>query len=519
MTDPEPQLRAAAMTLTWHLAEHLPNAFLGDASQGSRSLRRLPPRIDPTFAQVYLLQCKLLPVATRLAEDRAPTVRLAVAAQCDRLCNAIGDHWNSVVIDLLQALLGDTDENVRSEAVLCVPRLAETVLVCTSPDGVGGVSVLDALLPVSVKLLNDPSPNVRISLATSAGELLTLLVGLETLHEIMPPSPTHDQFSNLNDPTRSNKKHVDETLIPLLQNLLHDPEPEVTSSALRAVSNASRGNVREIRVRQNSRILDDDMSLSSFQSHASSERKEPVFIPVLSEEQVMRLLPTLSDLAKNRQWRVRQGAVEIVPALLGCTKKLEIRSEVAQLCFRLMNDKVDAVRRTAAECLCLSGGGLGNHGDESAAEWIESIVIPHIRDCSMSSDSKQRILSLKMIDVIMTSGICPARRRVSKIDGSGLEKSSPHQVMSDVAFTLARDAVANVRLNFGRVACSIVPVIDEDEIGLWTKALCGQIEAEEQREGGGDRDVLFFAAKAMLRVRDREKDDMSLPSVLDGSNR
>lgn len=87
MTDPEPQLRAAAMTLTWHLAEHLPNAFLGDASKGSRSLRRLPPRTDPTFMDVYLLQCKLLPVASNLAEDKMPSVRLSVAAQCDRFCN------------------------------------------------------------------------------------------------------------------------------------------------------------------------------------------------------------------------------------------------------------------------------------------------------------------------------------------------------------------------------------------------------------------------------------------------
>ena len=35
MTDPEPLLRSAAMTLTWHLAEHFPNVFLGDASKGS----------------------------------------------------------------------------------------------------------------------------------------------------------------------------------------------------------------------------------------------------------------------------------------------------------------------------------------------------------------------------------------------------------------------------------------------------------------------------------------------------
>ena len=175
MTDPEPQLRAAAMTLTWHLSEHLPNAFLGDASEGSRSLRRLPSRSDPTFAEVYLLQCKLLPVATRLAEDRAPSVRLAVAAQCDRLCNSLGEHWYSVILDVLQALLGDVDENVRGEAILCVPRLAEIVLVTSKPER-AGVRVLEALLPVSLKLLNGHSPNGRVALATAAGDLLRLLV-------------------------------------------------------------------------------------------------------------------------------------------------------------------------------------------------------------------------------------------------------------------------------------------------------------------------------------------------------
>jgi hypothetical protein len=145
MTDPEPQLRAAAMTLTWHLAEHLPNAFLGDASKGSRSLRRLPPRTDPTFMDVYLLQCKLLPVASNLAEDKMPSVRLSVAAQCDRLCSAMGEHWFSVIIDLLQALLSDADERVRSEAVLCMPRLVESVVVGTSKGQT--ITVLESLQP------------------------------------------------------------------------------------------------------------------------------------------------------------------------------------------------------------------------------------------------------------------------------------------------------------------------------------------------------------------------------------
>lgn len=510
MTHPEPQLRAAAMTLTWHLSEHLPNAFLGDASEGSRSLRRLPPRSDPTFAEVYLLQCKLLPVATRLAEDRAPSVRLAVAAQCDRLCNSLGEHWYSVILDVLHALLGDMDENVRGEAILCVPRMAEIVLMTSTPER-ASVGVLEAFLPVLVKLLNDPSSNVRVALATAAGDLLTLLVGLQSLHEISPPS-AHDQLSELTEKT--NKKHVDDTLIPLLQNLLNDSEPEVTSAALRAVTNASRGNVREIRTRRNSRVVDDDtLSISSYQSHTSLERKDPVFIPVLSEEQVMRLLPTLTGLANSRQWRVRQGAVEIVPALLGCTSKLEIRSVVAQLCFRLMDDKVDAVRRTAAECLCLSGGGLGSHGEESAGEWVNAIVIPHVLHCSKSPDSKQRLLSLKMIEVIIANGICPARRRTLRQDSS----DPPRLELLKIAISLSLDSVANVRLNFGRLVYSVVLLVDDEEVAALTNALNEQMNAEQERERGGDRDVLFFASQAI--TRSKEKDEVSLASLQVGSDR
>ena len=506
MTDPEPQLRSAAMTLTWHLAEHLPNAFLGDASQGSRSLRRLPSRTDPTFAEVYLLQCKLLPVATRLAEDRSPSVRLAVAAQCDRLCNALGEHWSSVIIDVLQALLGDSDERVRSEAILCVPRLVESVLVSSSSGPAdGGFGVLQALLPVSIKLQKDSCATVRIALATSAGELLTLLVGLDGLEEI----PTHcnsgesSAGSDESGVTRRYKKYVDETLIPLVQQLLHDSDPEVTSSALRAVTNASRGTVREWRSRRNSAEGEDDsLSHSSFHSFTSVEKKEPVFIPVLSEPQVLRLLPTLTGLANSRQWRVRQGAVEIVPALLGCTNKLETRSEIARLCIHLMSDRVDAVRRTAAECLCLGGGSLGSHGQDISGEWISSIVIPHIRACGNSDDSKQRLLSLKMIEVMLLNGVCTPTS-MPPSDGGNVDESptSPIRELLQVAISLSSDRVANVRLNVGRVIGNAIHVFDDADVLLLTKALEQQIEDEEKDTERNDRDVIFFARSAIERAQ------------------
>jgi HEAT repeat protein len=512
MTDPEPLLRSAAMTLTWHLAEHLPNAFLGDASKGSRYLRRLPHRDDPIFADVYLLQCKILPVATRLAEDRAPQVRLAVAAQCDRLCDALGDHWSSVIIDVLVALLSDSDERVRSEGVLCVPRLADIVLL-SSPPGVipaGESSILDALIPAAARLQKDPSAAVRVALATAAGELLTLLVGLQRTQP--PPSAGESSDEAPSGPVsiRYQKRHVDERLIPLVQKLLHDPDPEVTSSALRAVTNASRGTAaREMRQREDTDD-DDCKSLASMQSHASIEKQDPVFIPVLSEEQVLRLLPTLSELANSKQWRVRQSAVEIVPALLGCTTKFETRAEIATLCVRLSRDKVDAVRRTAAECLCLGGGSLGSHGEDVSGEWITALVIPQIQTCAKHSDYKQRLLCLKMVEVILMNGVCPAKWKDEEANASG--KNTPLRELLKVTLSLATDNIPNVRLNVGRALLNVLHIFDEEECRVIKYALLQQMKAEKAKGDHTDRDVIFYGTKCLQKVRHRLEQDNSLSS-------
>ncbi len=508
MTDPEPQLRAAAMTLTWHLAEHLPNAFLGDASEGSRSIQRLPSRSDPKFTEVHLLQCKLWPVATRLAEDSAGSVRLAVAAQCDRLAGALGEHWNSVIIDLLQELLGDQDHKVRGEAVMCIPRLAESVLSAESNIAGQDLSVLESLLPVALKLQKD-TIDVRMCLAAASGELLSFLVWL--YHHTEESSVTND--SGHDGPIQ--KKYIDDTLIPLLQALLHDPEPEVTSAALRAVTNASRGHARE----SSSRFEDDSVSLSSHQSHLI-EKRDPVFRPVLSEDQVLRLVPTLAKLSASSQWRVRQSAVEIVPALLGCTHELETRSEIAQLCVKLMGDSVDAVRKSAAECLCLGGSNLGSNKSDEADEWLSAVVMPHLEGCRDSTSSKQRLLSLKMVEMILIN-IARWDANVPILKEVNSSRSDPHKEPTlslisralELASTLSDDRVVNVRLNVGRTFGNVLSVLnDDDDLEFVISTLEAQIESEKSRDNGGDRDVLYFARKsiALAKERIRHLDDVSI---------
>lgn len=507
MTDPEPQLRAAAMTLTWHLAEHLPNAFLGDARKGSRSRSRLPARTDPMFAEVYLLQCKLLPVATRLAEDRSASVRIAVAAQCDRLCSALGDHWFAVIIDLLQALLGDSDERVRAEAVLCLPRLVENVLTGVAErNSKRGVSVLESLLPHMLKLAKDPSSSVRAALATSSGELLTLLVGLSMVSEsdIHTGEGMSSGLQTVNTEFKEHLRHVDEMLIPLAQQLLNDKDVEVTSAALRAVSNASRGDVKELRSRLPQRYNIAHVQMNSARDlnvPQSPMRKEhpPVVVPVLSEGQIMRLLPTLTDLSSSSLWRVRQSAVEVVPALLGCTQRLETRTAIAQLCVTLMGDSVDAVRRTAAECLCLGGGSLGGNG---GGEWLREIVIPIVKQCRDNELSKQRLLCLKMIEVLIRKQVCACSEASSSRSLTDSPEKSPLRVLLEVAASLSCDKTVNVRLNVGRV---LGDVIDEcssqDNIDFISRTLEELILSESSREDGGDRDVLYFAKSALEKAQ------------------
>jgi hypothetical protein len=398
---------------------------------------------------------------------------------------------------------------------MCVPRLADIVLL-SSPAGVipaGESSVLDALLPAAIKLQKDPTSAVRISLATAAGELLTLLVGLQRAED-----QPKDQSNNVGPVSiRYEKRHVDERMIPLVQKLLHDPDPEVTSSALRAVTNASRGASREIRPRFDTED-DDSKSIASIQSHttaSSVEKKDPVFMPVLSEEQVLRLLPTLSDLANSKQWRVRQSAVEIVPALLGCTDKFETRAEIASMCIRLSNDRVDAVRKTAAECLCLGGSSLGSHGEDASGEWITALVIPQVQACAKNADYRQRLLCLKMVEVILLNDVCPAKWKDEAANAEG--KNTPLRELLKLTLSLADDRIANVRLNVGRVLCSVIHVFAEDECRVIKYAMLQQLKKEKTVEGRQDRDVNYFATKCLEKVRSKIHGEIDHGSELENS--
>merc|ERR1711865_1160428 len=101
---------------------------------------------------------------------------------------------------------------------------------------------------------------------------------------------------------------------------------------------------------------------------------------------------------------------------------------------------------------------------------IATIVIPHVRKCAMHTNAKQRLLSLKMIEVILLNGACPAKW----IGGDDEDKrlsDSPMRELAVIALSMANDKVPNVRLNVGRILESAIYVFEEDALAFIKEVL------------------------------------------------
>ncbi len=133
---------------------------------------------------------------------------------------------------------------------------------------------------------------------------------------------------------------------------------------------------------------------------------------------------------------------------------------------------------------------------------MKTVVMPHLQECRDSDSSKQRLLSLKMVEIILVNGLCHSgskiQRHVSVITTTnGDQQSSLVREMLEIVESLSNDDIVNVRLNVGRILCNVICVIDEDDLEFVIKLVTDQILKEETRgPSGGDRDVVFFAVKA-----------------------
>jgi hypothetical protein len=115
-----------------------------------------------------------------------------------------------------------------------------------------------------------------------------------------------------------------------------------------------------------------------------------------------------------------------------------------------------------------------------------------------------------MVELIFLNGVCPNKRKVLPADaGSERTECSPLRELLEITLSLCDDRIANVRLNVGRMLANVMNAFDEEEMIFIKETLLAQIGNEENREGGQDRDVLYFATKCVERIQ-RRLDEISL---------
>jgi hypothetical protein len=112
------------------------------------------------------------------------------------------------------------------------------------------------------------------------------------------------------------------------------------------------------------------------------------------------------------------------------------------------------------------------------------------------------MLSLKMIEVMLSNEVGTVVSLSSSFGGE-TNQESPVKELLEVAMSLSSDRVANVRLNVGRVIGNVLHALDDSEVSFMVNVMKAQLEEEEKQPNGGDRDVLYFAKRAISRANAR----------------
>ncbi|EGB11257.1 hypothetical protein AURANDRAFT_61608 [Aureococcus anophagefferens] len=358
----------------------------------------LPERLRPLASragsalsraeEVHLLHCKLMPVATALAEDAAPEVRAAAARRAGALCDAFGPKRSAILVDEVHSLVEDADVRVRCAAARALPAVARAALRGAASSG----DALGLLTPAATRLASDPNADARAALAAAVGGFLDMLCADVLGGAAPPPAPAAAEKSDDSDDDGGETSALDRAIFPLLLILVNDEVPDVACTALRALASAG-GDER----------LD---------ARCAGLRA------LLEHHHVAKLVLSLQDLATSRHWRVRAAAVAVVPALAPCCAADRALRNLSNLANGLSFDVVDEVRRAAARALCATAraaaaldardGAAGGEPPATAARWLDAVVLPELHRLGTSPRQRDRKLALVLaLDLAGVLGALP----------------------------------------------------------------------------------------------------------------
>lgn len=410
-----------------------------DAPMVRRQAAKVLDGVAATLEDEMLLG-ELLENFENLAKDEQDSVRIMAIRNCialGRLKNS--PEWQEKILEVIKACGEDKSWRVRYMMVDNVKPLCE----------VFQAQATTSIIPLYIRLMADQEVEVRTIAAARVAAVAGFNPTREFLQELLPA------MEKLTLPQELSQ-HVRASLAGSILSLTPTFGPQLTADFLVTVFLRLIGDeCPDVRLRLIGTL---------------GELSTVLGIDVLSQA----LLPSIKELGKDRQWRVRLGVIECMPSLARHLGEPQFTKELADLLPEWLVDPVFSVRDATSSIYRKLCGVLG-------LKWCELHVVPQLQDVLTHSNYLYRI------SAVLAAGTLAEVARGSFLDD--------HLV--PIVAQMSNDPVPNVRFN----AIKVIEGMHKACVALSPGALENTLVPRLRRlVADEDPDVKFFAQRAMSEI-------------------
>jgi hypothetical protein len=394
--------------------------------------------IIPSMADVHIMFCRALPIISRLVEDKEVQIRSYVGSYCGEFCILMGGKWSMILLDIIFTCCRDPVMEVRVAGLTGMPH----VIIAFLQDSI-------------LKLRHDSAPAPPPSSPSPAGSapavfrpLISVITAMcsmhrdtnlqvkQTLCRIL--SKTLSLFFSINSNNITTTTLTDTTLSSLesslsltIIHLLTDADPLILIEMMQEFEHSLL-----------SEYLTGETSYVSL-----------IFIP----EHSKIILNCFQILSQHSNWRVRKLICSLIPKFILTILNFDFYSKqnfFVEMIEKLIHDPVFDVRKAATRALCLSGLNLSlvrSCDDAMSQNWLDGIILPQLESLRLSQRYSERILALHMISILILEEIIH-------------EEDVRYNLLIQIALTLSRDLVPNVRIALCEMLWNIAPLIRHNSI-------------------------------------------------------
>lgn len=361
-------------------------------------------------------------------------------------------HGVDQIVDMIKEFAQDKSWRVRYMLADQLGRLC---------DALGPEATRSDLLPAYLTVLKDNESEVRTAAAFKIAEVVQRIVALPTKpgetagldHAVFDIMPLVEQL------VTDTSQHVRAALASNLIDLPPVLGAEVTiNHMVEFVLALLKDEYPEVRLNVIGRL--DKVSLMM-----SPEK--------LSEE----LLPVITDLAEDKNWRVRLAIIDHVPRLAKQLGKdfFEVNKKLRELCISWLGDCVYSIREAAIKNLKALTEIFG-------LDWAKEHIVPQVLQMyDRSTNYLLRMTSLHAIGIL-----------AEVVNTETVEES----FLPIVTERASRDPVPNVRFCSAKTLNLVIPYVRQDiRESKIRPCLLTLVDSSEK-----DKDVNYFAQQALYKL-------------------